>query len=430
MLTAIVFALMRLPGDAEQVIVKVHVDPPNAIVKVDGVVEQSAAQPLALELPASGDKSFEFTLSADGYVPKVISLTAPELRGSRRLPSQGTYRLEPVGSGSWLAPGLALLVLGVGAGGFILGRRGRQQQTPPSTRLPQTTSGRADPIPPTGPPYVIKEKIAEGGMAIIYRGTSPKAPGREVAIKVVRPELLEDRDTKKRFLREIEICSKLNHPNLVRMYDTGVGPDGETYLVMELLEGRTLSEELDDDIQPPREKIANILLPLCKALAYIHKKGMVHRDVKPSNIFLDRTGVKLVDLGIARGLEFEAITRTGMAVGSPHYMAPEQAKGEVRPESDQYAVGVILFEMLTGDRPYPEGDPIEVITQHLTAPVPSIFHEVPDASPLLEVVVQRLMAKRPETRFPSITEAAQAIETALADIGDLDDATCGVIIPN
>lgn len=418
MITALVVTLLGLPGGAEQVIVKVHVDPSHAIVKVDGGPEQSAAQPLALDLPASGDKTFEFNLSADGYVPKVISLTAPELRGSRRLPPQGSYQLEPVRSGSWLAPGLALLVLGVGAGGFLLGRRGRERQDPPSL-----------PLAPSGPPYVIKEKIAEGGMALIYRGTSPKAPGRDVAIKVVRPELLEDHDTKKRFLREIEICSQLDHPNLIKMYDTGVGPDGETYLVMELLEGRTLSEELDDDIQPAKEKIASILLPLCEALAYIHQKGMVHRDVKPSNIFLDRTGVKLVDLGIARGLEFEAITRTGMAVGSPHYMAPEQAKGEVRPESDQYSVGVILFEMLTGDRPYPEGDPIEVITQHLTAPVPSIFQEVPEASPLLEAVVQRLLAKRPETRFPSITEAAQAIATALADTGDLDDATCGVVIP-
>ena len=280
-------------------------------------------------------------------------------------------------------------------------------------------------------PYTTQGILGEGGMAVVYRGTCPKAPGRDVAIKVIRPELLEDQDARKRFLREIAVCSRLDHPHLIKVYDSGIGPDGEMYMVMELLEGHNLSDEIYDPPDlPTRERTAEILLPLCQALAYIHGKGLVHRDVKPSNVFLDRnSGVKLVDLGIARGLDFEAITRTGMAVGSPHYMAPEQAKGDVRPENDQYSVGVLLFEMVTGTRPYSEGDAIEVITQHLTAPIPSVLEEEPEAGELLDAVIQRLMCKRPEGRFASISEAASAIEAALDGSGAGGDATCGVYIP-
>ena len=396
---------------AEEVLVKLYVEPSTAEVTVQPGNQTYPTGPPFLVSVHDSSRPVEFTLRAPGYVPMVLTLTGSDLLGAKRLPPEGTYRL----SRPW--PKWVFLLLLPLAGALIARRR-------------LAANGPPAPTNPDPAPYRLEQEIAEGGMAKVYRGTSTKVPGSKVAIKVVRPELVEDPDTKKRFLREIEICSRLKHPHLTTVYDSGTAPNGDLFLVMELLDGVTLAEELDVDPQPCKTKIASILLPLCQALQSIHREGLVHRDVKPSNIFLDKiAGVKLVDLGIARGLDFEAVTRTGMAVGSPHYMAPEQAKGDVRPENDQYSVGVLLFEMLAGQRPFPKGDPIEVITQHLTAPIPSLGKLAPEATPLLESVVQRLMNKRPEGRFASMAEAAAAIESALKD-QDIshDDATCGVVI--
>ncbi len=408
---------------AEDQRVKFYVEPDQAQIQVEpGGQTESASHPFLVPLPVDPNVTVTFTVTAEGYKPYKLEVRSGELKGQTRFPASGAYQLSKPGSSWWFLFGF-LFVSVVGAGWFLRRK---------STRDPLITPSKSDEIQASGPiePYIIEGPLAEGGMAVVYRGKSPKAPGETVAIKVIRDELLGDVDARKRFLREIEICAKLEHPNLVKVFDAGVAPSGEHYLTMELLEGQNLADYLEEDPELPLEEIASLMLPLCSALAHIHSLGLVHRDVKPSNIFLDnRSGLKLVDLGIARGLDFEAITRTGIAVGSPHYMAPEQAKGEVRPENDQYSVGVLLFELLTGDRPFASGDPIEIITQHLTAPIPSLFTDNPNASLLLEAVIHRLMAKKPEARFASISEAALALEDALKNAADENDDTCGVLIP-
>lgn len=266
-------------------------------------------------------------------------------------------------------------------------------------------------------PYELVKEIAKGGMGSVYEARH-RVTGKPRAVKVIRAELSSDREFVERFLREVRIAASLEHPNLVRVHEPGI--DGSAvFLPMELLVGETLWHRLRRG--PVRlEEIPDLLRPVCDALQALHERGIIHRDLKPLNIFLaEQDGAvvpKVLDLGAARDVSDDPHTRTGLVVGSPHYMAPEQAAGkrDLDGRVDQYALGVIGYQMLTGRRPYEADDGGNVISKLLRAePFPKPTELEPEVSPALEAVILRAMAYEREDRFDRITEFAVALEQAV-----------------
>ena len=194
----------------------------------------------------------------------------------------------------------------------------------------------------------------------------------------------------------------------------------------EFLRGETLSQRLKSEpVGAARDHlIKSALLPVGRALSYLHRQGVVHRDVKPGNIFLGVDGTaKLIDLGLARGAELDGLTRTGVAVGTPYYMSPEQARGDYTAQSDQYALGVIAFEILTGEKPYKGSDPVEVFQKHLSAPMPNPRDLRPELSLHLVSVLSKMMGKKPEQRFADLEEALEALTSEFVEGFEGDEDT-------
>lgn len=246
--------------------------------------------------------------------------------------------------------------------------------------------------------------------------------GEDVAVKIMHFELTETADASERFNREVKAHLALTHRNLPALLDWGEHKDGRLYLVMELLEGETLKERLKRERTLADEDVAAILTSVAAALDYLHSKGFVHRDVKPSNVFcLARGGVKLTDMGIAQNLELAPMTRTGRVIGTPHYMAPEQVSGQASPASDQYSLGVMAFEMLAGRRPFVSSDAQELVQSQLSQHPPPLTDFRPDASPKLQEALFRILAKNPQRRFADSGAAAAAIRAGLLD--DCPDET-------
>src|SRR6266540_5006027 len=200
--------------------------------------------------------------------------------------------------------------------------------------------------------YLIVEPLGRGGMAAVYRGTD-RVLGRTVAIKVLNPELAEDQRFVERFRHEARAAAALNHPGVVGVFDTGSDGD-QHYIVMEHLEGRTLAEVLRDERLLPPERALSIAAEVAEALEAAHRAGLVHRDVKPSNVMIMPNGtVKVMDFGIARAAAGASFTQTGMVMGTATYFSPEQARSDpVDARSDIYSLGAVLYEMLTGRPPF------------------------------------------------------------------------------
>ncbi|MGD2050415.1 MAG: tetratricopeptide repeat protein [Chloroflexota bacterium] len=259
--------------------------------------------------------------------------------------------------------------------------------------------------------YQIIEEIGRGGMATVYRAFDPRFK-RDVAIKLMTQDLLEDPTLRARFEREAQTIANLEHPAIVPVYDFGE-EDGRPYLVMRLMTGGTLTDLLQ---QGPVgiEGTVQILRRVGSALERAHKNGIIHRDLKPSNIMFDDYGdAFLADFGIARLTE-SAVTLTGDSViGTPAYMSPEQIHGdkEIDGRSDIYALGVICFEMLTGRRPYEDKTPAKVMMKHIIDPVPDIRQVNPDLPQGVEEVINRTMAKEPDERYTTATEVTATLET-------------------
>ena len=214
-----------------------------------------------------------------------------------------------------------------------------------------TAPAQAFPLPETIARFVIKQRLGSGAFGTVYRATDPVL-GREVALKVPQPGLLESPNAAERFLREARAAAQLRHPNIVTLFETGLDR-GEYYLATEFIEGSTLSEAVSEAGLDPR-RAAEVAAALAEAVQFAHAQGIVHRDVKPSNVMLDRQGQPhLMDFGLARSRERgEKLTQDGAILGTPAYMAPEQARGErdqTTAASDQYSLGVTLYEMLRAD---------------------------------------------------------------------------------
>ncbi|MCK7526782.1 MAG: serine/threonine protein kinase [Ignavibacteriales bacterium] len=247
-------------------------------------------------------------------------------------------------------------------------------------------------------------------MATVYHGYDPRFE-REVAVKVLPSELLHsDPQFKLRFEREAKIIAQLEHPSIVPAYDVG-DEGGQPYFVMRYMNGGSLSERIKAKVMSI-EAAARILGQIAPGLDEAHSKGIVHRDLKPSNILFDAKGTPYIsDFGIAKLSQAQASSVTGSAIiGTPAYMAPEQASGEnVDGRSDIYAVGIILFEMLTGRQPYEADTPMAVAIKHITDPVPHILEANPNLPPDVDVIIQTAMAKRKEDRFSTAVEMVDAL---------------------
>lgn len=257
--------------------------------------------------------------------------------------------------------------------------------------------------------YEIKSELGRGGMATVYKAYDPLFE-REVALKVLPREMLHDPQFRVRFEREAKTIAALEHPAIVPVYDVGE-EDGQPYFVMRYMTGGSLQERIAQGPLPLQET-ARIFSKLAPALDEAHRKGIIHRDLKPGNILFDRTGEPYIsDFGIAKITQAQGATVTGGAIiGTPAYMSPEQAQGEqVDGRSDIYALGVILYEMLSGVQPYQATTPMAVVVKHLTEPVPHILDSNPELPIDIEPVIEKAMAKNRDERFGSAEELADAI---------------------
>ncbi len=261
--------------------------------------------------------------------------------------------------------------------------------------------------------YELRHVLGKGAMGTVYEGFDPII-ARRLAIKTVRlpsPDDLEAQDELARFKREAQAAGRLSHPNIVGVFDYGETAE-IAYIVMEFVDGTTLKHVLDKGERFPPAEILRIMEMLMAGLQYSHERGVVHRDIKPANIMLTKTGeVKIADFGIAR-IESSSMTQAGTMLGTPSYMSPEQFMGQTADaRTDLYSAGVMLYQLLTGEKPF-EGGLTAIMHKvlHTEPPPPSALSFT--VTPAVDAVVNRAMAKRPEDRFASATEFAQVLRQA------------------
>jgi serine/threonine protein kinase len=250
-------------------------------------------------------------------------------------------------------------------------------------------------------------------MATVYKGYREDID-RYVAVKVLPPHPGLDQQFIERFKLEARTIARLQHPHILPLYDYGA-EDDILYLVMAFIEGGSLADKIDSGPMQPRQ-VETILRQVAGALDYAHRQGVIHRDIKPDNILLDKEGnALLADFGIVKLADGgSGLTVTGGLVGTPAYMAPEQGSGEdVTASADIYSLGVVVYEMLTGSKPYSAETPMQIVIKHMTSPVPSLREKLPTAPPPLELVIDRALAKLPENRYASATEFADDFTRAV-----------------
>ena len=263
--------------------------------------------------------------------------------------------------------------------------------------------------------YELVEFIGKGGMALVYRAIDQRT-GHNVAVKILRPEYAQDEEFLERFDREAQTASKMSHHNIVNLLD--IGQEGELrYLVMEYVNGRTLKEVIQQKGALPPTVAAQICIRILSALQHAHDNGIIHRDIKSQNILVNANGhIKVSDFGIARVAGSNTISKTDNVMGSVHYFSPEQAKGEeVANGSDLYSVGVVLYEMLTGQLPFDGETPVAVAMQHIGAKPRSVMELNPSVQPAFAHVVDKALAKHLDKRYADAVSMAQDIKRALEE---------------
>jgi len=261
--------------------------------------------------------------------------------------------------------------------------------------------------------YQILGEIGRGSMATVYRALDPNS-NREVAIKILPREMMHNPEFRARFRQEITMISSLEHPSIVPVYDSGED-DGQLYFVMRYMTGGSLADLLERGRLSPT-RTAEIIERIALGLDYAHQKGIIHRDIKPDNVLFDTSGKPyLSDFGVAKLAEV-AISDTGSGVmGTPAYLSPEQASGEnnkVDNRSDVYGLGVLVYQMLTGERPFTSDTPLGVLVKHINEPVPNIRDVNPSLPPWFETVTKTAMAKNKEDRYRSVLEFSHAVSIA------------------
>jgi tetratricopeptide (TPR) repeat protein len=258
--------------------------------------------------------------------------------------------------------------------------------------------------------YRVIERIGKGAMGEVYKAHDPLL-NRYVALKMIAPALVSDPEFRKRFKREAQSAAQLNHPNIITVFDFGE-EDGSTYMAMELLEGRDLKDVIRDGALSLPEKL-EIMELMCDGLAFAHTKGVVHRDLKPGNVYVEPNGqVKILDFGLAR-LGASEMTRTGTVMGTPHYMSPEQVRGEkTDARSDVFSLGAVFYELLTQHRPF-EADSIHGVLTHIVEQPPEpIRRWAPEVPTPIVAVVERALAKDTSQRYADAGELGRALAAA------------------
>jgi serine/threonine protein kinase/tetratricopeptide (TPR) repeat protein len=264
--------------------------------------------------------------------------------------------------------------------------------------------------------YRLTERLGRGGMAEVYRAYQPNLE-RDVAVKVMHGYLAEDEGFVGRFKREAKAVAALRHPHIVQVYDFDV-EDDTYYMIMEYIGGETLKQRLErfraEGKQMPLQEVAQIFRALCNALDYAHAQGRVHRDIKPANIMFDGERLVLTDFGIASIVGATRYTASGAMIGTPAYMSPEQGQGEAGDvRSDVYSLGVILYEMVTGQVPYDADTPLAIVLKHLNEPLPLPRQVNADLPSAVERVILKALAKSPDDRYQSAGALADALEAAV-----------------
>ncbi|MEW6732245.1 MAG: protein kinase [Acidobacteriota bacterium] len=266
--------------------------------------------------------------------------------------------------------------------------------------------------------YELIAQLGEGGMAIVYRARRLRI-GDEVAVKVLRPEITLDTISQARFEREAQAAARIKHPNIITIHDFGTSSDGLTYLVMELLTGPTLEAELRSHGALSVERALSFLLPVCQAIGAAHEEGIIHRDLKPSNILLHKLKdgselIKVVDFGIVKlGRASERLTQVNNLLGTPHYMSPEQCYSrELDARSDVYSLGIIAYELLSGQVPFNEPVLLDILQAHVKQPPPPLRRIRAEIPSQIEAVIMRALSKQPAQRPANAVALAQELMTA------------------
>jgi eukaryotic-like serine/threonine-protein kinase len=262
--------------------------------------------------------------------------------------------------------------------------------------------------------YRLDEKIGSGGMSSVYRAFDPTLE-RWVAIKLMHRDISHDPDQLERFRREARAVASLNHPHIVTVIDAGED-DGAPYIVFEYVEGETLKERIRRLGRLPVSEAVAYAIEIGRALECAHANRLVHRDVKPQNVLIDPDGrAKVTDFGIARSLEAQGLTATGRVLGTTDYVSPEQALGhEVTGQSDIYSLGVVLYEMLTGEAPFKADTQVAVAMKHVRDPLPDVQRRRPEISASLARVVERATAKETQNRYGDVSDMVHDLEEVLA----------------
>lgn len=408
-------ALVALPAAAQQTVeVKFNLIPADA--KVELLNENAswhalgtADQPLVFEV----EKKSVFRFSADGYVPVEEPIMRESLLTNKAWPSHGSLELEPdsllvvvvyYAKKYWWLGFLPFLYLGW-----------RRRELSKDQRLQylenlqvEAEMSRDEIMGQKLGPYRLTELIGKGGMAVVYLATreddSEQVP---LAVKILSAE--DKEQAQGRFQREVKVCQKLIHPNIVALHDWGSQAD-LLYLVMEYLGGGSLSEVLAK--KPAHEELFRLFDEILAGVEFAHKMGIAHRDLKPENIMLTSSGTpKIMDFGLAKGHYLETVTVTGTILGTPSYMSPEQISGEEpSPAMDQYALGVLGFRMFTGRLPFEGADMMSVITKHLIEEPPTPTALNPEVPQELSDIIIRMLAKKPEDRFRDLGTVRAALK--------------------
>src|SRR5881296_631097 len=270
-----------------------------------------------------------------------------------------------------------------------------------------------------GSAYTLEGEIGRGGMGVVFTARDERLK-RQVAVKVLPPELAFREEIRLRFLREAETAARLSHPHIVPIHSVGEGPDGLVYFVMAYVDGESLGAKLKRRGRLPPDESRRIMQETADALGAAHAFGIIHRDVKPDNILLEGSRGRVTDFGIAKALSSTTggatLTATGVAIGTPHYMSPEQAAGdrEIDGRSDIYSLGVVGYQMLAGELPFSAPTVPGLLLKQITEPAPNLQDKSPTCPDDLAACVMRSLEKEPEARWPTADALRRALESRSA----------------